>query len=499
MKRSLRRAVSLLCVLAMCIGLLPSTALAWNGSDRSGSTIVRFYISGTGSTQAYNAENQPMGDGRYDPLYVEKGFALLEDSTITNSTAASEGEKIEGDTEVRKWLEDYASIPKALSDLDAVVEAINAVYEKNNILTELQTDYFNNFVFESVEWIGSNDSSYHVHVQLNRIECKVTFDQNYEGAPTPEEKNVGKGTAVSEPSTPTREGYTFEGWYTDQRFTNKYDFVTLVTEDITLYAKWEKTGPDITVTKELTGVLRDGEEQEGPFSDETVLYENDQLTWTITVTNNTESALSFKIEDCLQLEKVITAVESDVVEKKLEVTDDSANFSPDWVTVQSKQSAKMTASYTVDEDFDVDGYTLTNTATVTRNGETYTDDTTNQVGYTIKVTYDGNDGTADGQDIKTVTLREPSLPIDYPVERTAFGFEKAGYTFDGWYTEKTDGEEVTGEQQDLYSGATYFAHWTKNEKTYGAGYFVLVPSAIPDDFDPTEGYSVDTYLPNTGG
>ena len=33
MKRSLRRAVSLLCVLAMCIGLLPSTALAWNGSD----------------------------------------------------------------------------------------------------------------------------------------------------------------------------------------------------------------------------------------------------------------------------------------------------------------------------------------------------------------------------------------------------------------------------------------------------------------------------------
>lgn len=28
MKRSLRRAVSLLCVLAMCIGLLPSTALA---------------------------------------------------------------------------------------------------------------------------------------------------------------------------------------------------------------------------------------------------------------------------------------------------------------------------------------------------------------------------------------------------------------------------------------------------------------------------------------
>ena len=50
MKRSLRRAVSLLCVLALCIGLLPSTALAV-GINAESKTMVRFYGEGTGTPQ----------------------------------------------------------------------------------------------------------------------------------------------------------------------------------------------------------------------------------------------------------------------------------------------------------------------------------------------------------------------------------------------------------------------------------------------------------------
>lgn len=38
---------------------------------------------------------------------------------------------------------------------------------------------------------------------------------------------------------PKREGYVFEGWFVDDKFTVRYDF-GLVTEDITLYAKWRK-------------------------------------------------------------------------------------------------------------------------------------------------------------------------------------------------------------------------------------------------------------------
>ena len=44
MKRSLRRAVSLLCVLAMCIGLLPSTALAVGPGDTEQTQTVYVYL-----------------------------------------------------------------------------------------------------------------------------------------------------------------------------------------------------------------------------------------------------------------------------------------------------------------------------------------------------------------------------------------------------------------------------------------------------------------------
>lgn len=42
------------------------------------------------------------------------------------------------------------------------------------------------------------------------------------------------------PADPTRDGYTFGGWYTDEACMQAYDFSTPVTADLTLYAKWTK-------------------------------------------------------------------------------------------------------------------------------------------------------------------------------------------------------------------------------------------------------------------
>lgn len=42
------------------------------------------------------------------------------------------------------------------------------------------------------------------------------------------------------PADPTRDGYTFGGWFTDEACTRAYDFSTPVTADLTLYAKWTK-------------------------------------------------------------------------------------------------------------------------------------------------------------------------------------------------------------------------------------------------------------------
>ena len=45
------------------------------------------------------------------------------------------------------------------------------------------------------------------------------------------------GTQLTQPVV-TREGYTFQGWYTEEELINTYSFTTMPDENITLYAKW---------------------------------------------------------------------------------------------------------------------------------------------------------------------------------------------------------------------------------------------------------------------
>ena len=61
----------------------------------------------------------------------------------------------------------------------------------------------------------------------------VTFDTD--GGNTIEDQTVVDGEAAVAPVVPTKEGYTFAGWYLDGV---AYDFETPVTADITLVAKW---------------------------------------------------------------------------------------------------------------------------------------------------------------------------------------------------------------------------------------------------------------------
>ena len=54
------------------------------------------------------------------------------------------------------------------------------------------------------------------------------------------------GTPVSAPTAPTRTGYVFSGWYTDEALTTLYLFASEVTADMTLYAKWTLAGGGTT-------------------------------------------------------------------------------------------------------------------------------------------------------------------------------------------------------------------------------------------------------------
>jgi len=65
----------------------------------------------------------------------------------------------------------------------------------------------------------------------------VTFDSNGGSAVSPQ--TVAWGTEMAEPSTPTKTGYGFGGWYTDNNtFASEVTFPYTVNANITLYAKW---------------------------------------------------------------------------------------------------------------------------------------------------------------------------------------------------------------------------------------------------------------------
>lgn len=67
----------------------------------------------------------------------------------------------------------------------------------------------------------------------------VAFDSNGGSACDTKFVATADGKLVK-PADPTRDGYTFGGWYTDAACTQAYDFSTPVTADLTLYAKWTK-------------------------------------------------------------------------------------------------------------------------------------------------------------------------------------------------------------------------------------------------------------------
>lgn len=50
---------------------------------------------------------------------------------------------------------------------------------------------------------------------------------------------------------PEVEGYTFDGWYTDDTYSTKFDFTKPITSNTTVYAKWEKNAPVLPDTYAL--------------------------------------------------------------------------------------------------------------------------------------------------------------------------------------------------------------------------------------------------------
>ena len=75
----------------------------------------------------------------------------------------------------------------------------------------------------------------------------VTFDVDGQTDLIPS-VSVEHGNGVSKPTNPTKEGYTFDGWYTDAAYTNKYAlWGDSITRNTTFYARWNVNPYELTI------------------------------------------------------------------------------------------------------------------------------------------------------------------------------------------------------------------------------------------------------------
>ena len=80
---------------------------------------------------------------------------------------------------------------------------------------------------------------------------------------------IEEGNMITKPTNPSKEGYTFAGWYTDDTFTTLFNFNTVITDNLTLYAKWNELVKEINI-----------------YSQTTTVYEGVLPSFEVTTTNN---------------------------------------------------------------------------------------------------------------------------------------------------------------------------------------------------------------------
>lgn len=104
-----------------------------------------------------------------------------------------------------------------------------------------------------------------ISAEVPAQQVTVTFDSK--GGSTVDSQTVGAGGTISQPTDPTRDGYTFAGWFTDEGCTQPFDFNTPVSGDTTLYADWDPVTTPVDPGDDDTGSPNDPSDDQNDNAD----------------------------------------------------------------------------------------------------------------------------------------------------------------------------------------------------------------------------------------
>ena len=161
------------------------------------------------------------------------------------------------DTIYAHWIE---NITVTFNPGEGTVSPTSKTFTSGTAIGELPTPERTGYVFDG--WYtdptsGTEVTSSTVFSSTDTIYARwlesitVTFNADG-GEVSPSSKTFASGTAIGELPTPTKTGYDFDGWYTDNTWTTEVTEETTFNTTTSIIAKWEES-EDITVTFNADG------------------------------------------------------------------------------------------------------------------------------------------------------------------------------------------------------------------------------------------------------
>ncbi|MBQ4585160.1 MAG: InlB B-repeat-containing protein [Clostridia bacterium] len=437
----------------------------------------------------YTVEFNTNGGTSVETLYVE------EDSTIEMQQTSKVGYTFDGWTIVGKQIE----FPYQVKKSENIVAKWSAIpytieYELNSGTNN--TENVSNYTIEQTVSLNSPTRDYYTFAgwydnesfegtSVSEISQGTTGNKTFYAKWTPVQYEIKYelkgGTNDTENvnsynieqtislNRPTREYYTFDGWYENESFegTSVFEISQGTTGNKTFYAKW--TSVQYEIKYELNG---------GTNNESNVFTYN--IEQEITLKNPTRNGYAF-------LGWFINEnFEGSAIEKIAFGSNGNKKLYAKWQACENKlvfDGNSATSGSMVDMAIDTDetvslennkfeklGYTFKGWA-ITANGNVeYLDGSSYTMGtnnlYTLYAVWEANKNTiifdANGG---SGSMSDMTIATDASANLTNNTFTKAGYTFVGWSTTK-DGEVeyADGSSYTMGTNATYtlYAVWTKN-------------------------------------
>lgn len=177
--------------------------------------------------------------------------------TVTYSGSKKQWNKINGKDEL-------LNIPLVCNKLEATFNPDNGDptvtkfidNDKNSKFTELVPEPTKeNYTFAG--WYNGDEKFDFTTVPTGDVTltAKWTANDYYvsfvtEHGDPPTSQNVKYNGTATDPGTLTEEGYTFDGWYTDDNYSKKFDFTQPITSNTTVYAKWTAKDYEVSFVTE---------------------------------------------------------------------------------------------------------------------------------------------------------------------------------------------------------------------------------------------------------